>query len=176
MPALDFEKAKTQLQEFLSRLLKTARIDLRFEIRPGAARSPAGNANEEERTPELTVDFSGPDTDILLAKGGELLEALEDLSGRFLRLPSEERGRISFDSRDFKMLRVEELKLVAETAAEKVVKSGAPFALSPMNSRDRRVVHLALKDNPAVRTESEGGGPYRKVVIFPAAMKPAERK
>lgn len=172
MPVLDFEKSKTQLQEFLSRLLKTARIDLRFEIRPGAA----GNASGEERAAELTVDFSGPDTDILLAKGGELLEALEDIAGRFLRLPSEERGRISFDSRDFKMLRVEELKLVAETAAEKVVKSGAPFALSPMNSRDRRVVHLALKGNTAVRTESEGGGPYRKVVIFPSAMKPAEKK
>src|SRR5690242_250353 len=101
MPALDFEKAKTQLQDFLTRLLKTARIDLRFEIRPGR-----GNPDE----PELTVDFSGPDTDILLAKGGELLEALEDVAGRFLRLPTEERGRISFDSRDFKMLRVEELK------------------------------------------------------------------
>ena len=168
MPVLDFENAKTQLQEFLSRLLKTARIDLRFEIRPGSAGSSAGNASGEERAAELTVDFSGPDTDILLAKGGELLEALEDISGRFLRIPSEERGRISFDSRDFKMLRVEELKLVAETAAENVVKSGAPFALNPMNSRDRRVVHLALKGNMAVRTESEGGGPYRKVVIFPA--------
>jgi spoIIIJ-associated protein len=167
MPALDFEKSKAQLQEFLSRLLKTARIDLRFEIRPGTG----GNASGEEHAPELTVDFSGPDTDILLAKGGELLEALEDVSLRFLRLPSEERGRISFDSRDFKMLRVEELKLVAVTAAEKVVKSGAPFALSHMNSRDRRIVHLALKDNPAVRTESEGGGPYRKVVIFPAEKK-----
>ena len=176
MPPLDFEKAKTQLQEFLSRLLKTARIDLRFEIRPGTPGSSAGNADGEDHAPELTVDFSGPDTDLLLAKGGELLEALEDVSLRFLRLPVEERGRISFDSRDFKMLRVEELKLVAVTAAEKVIKSGAPFALSHMNSRDRRVVHLALKDNPAVRTESEGGGPYRKVVIFPAAMKSAEKK
>src|SRR6266404_3419400 len=109
MPALDFENAKTQLQDFLTRLLKTARIDLRFEIRLGAA----GVASGEEHAPELTVDFSGPDTDILLTKGGELLEALEELSGRVLRLPSEERGRISFDSRDFKMLRVEELKLVA---------------------------------------------------------------
>jgi spoIIIJ-associated protein len=174
MPALDFEKSKAQLQEFLSRLLKTARIELRFEIRPGATGSSAGSTSGEQ--PELTVDFSGPDTDILLAKGGELLEALEDISGRFLRLPTEERGRITFDSRDFKMLRVEELKLVAVTAAEKVVKSGAPFALSPMNSRDRRVVHLALKDNPVVRTESEGGGSYRKVVIYPAAMKPADKK
>ena len=169
MPELDFEKTKTQLQDFLTRLLKTARIDLRFEIRPGAA----GSAGSVE--PELTVDFSGPDTDILLAKGGELLEALEDLSGRFLRLPTEERGRISFDSRDFKMLRVEELKLMAQTAAEKVVKSGAPFAMAPMNSRDRRVIHLALQGNAAVRTESEGGGPYRKVVIFPAGMKTAEK-
>ena len=172
MPALEFEPTKEKLHEFLTQLLKKARIDLRFEIRPGGG----ANAEGDEHTPEIIVDFSGPDTDILLAKGGELLEALEDVTHRFLRLPTEERGRISFDSRDFKMLRIEELKLVAETAAEKVKRGGAPFALSPMNSRDRRVVHLALKDNTSVRTESEGGGSHRKVVIYPAAMKPVEKK
>jgi spoIIIJ-associated protein len=168
----EFEKVRQSIQEFLTRLLKAARFDLKFEIRAGGNAVGNGAASAgEPGSPEMMVDFSGPDTDLILQRGGELLEALEDVTVRFLRLPVEERGRIVFDSQDFKMLRVEELRLVALAAAEKVLNSGSPFSLNPMNSRDRRAIHLALKDNPAVRTESEGGGPYRKVVIFPAEQK-----
>ncbi len=168
MPPQEIAIKTEQLQEFLSQLLKLARFDLKFEIRAGG-NGAAGSG--EGGWPEIVVDLSGPDMDLLLSRGGELLEALEDVSVRFLRLPTEERGRVAFDSQDFKMLHVEELRLVAQTAAEKVLQSGSPFSLNPMNSRDRRIVHLALKENPAVRTESEGGGPYRKVVIFPAEKK-----
>lgn len=163
MPVAETEKLAQQVQEFLTRLLKAAHLDLKFQIRT----SPAGSAD----TPEVTVDFSGEDSDILLQHGGELLEALEEVSVRFLRIPVEERGKVVFDCHDYKMLRVDELRLTAEAAAEKVIRSGAPFSLSPMNSRDRRVIHLALKDNPSVRTESQGVGSSRKVVILPAENK-----
>ena len=79
-----------------------------------------------------------------------------------------EQGKIAFDCRDFRIVRLDELRLMAETAAERVAHGRMPFSLSPMSSRDRRIVHLALKENPAVRPESDGGGPYRKVVIIPA--------
>ena len=161
----DIEDVRQPLQEFLTRLLTLARLDLEFRIRE----MPEDPASPD--APEVTVEFSGSDTDLLLLRGGELLEALEDLAVRVLRLPVEERGRLSFDCMDYKTLRVEELRLTAETAAERVQASGAPFALNPMNSRERRIIHLALKDNPTVRTESQGGGPYRKVVIFPAEKK-----
>jgi spoIIIJ-associated protein len=156
---------KPQLDDFLKRLLKMAGLELAFNIA-----EPAPTPGDPE-APELMVDFSGPDTDLLLQRGGELLEALEDVSARFLRLPQEERGRIVFDSMDYRMLRVEELRLTAQTAAEKVLSSGAPFSLNPMNSRERRIVHLALKDNCSVRTESQGFGSNRKVVISPAEKK-----
>ena len=92
-------------------------------------------------------------------------------STKFLRLSTEERAQLSFDCGDYKSLRVEELRLTAATAAERVERTGQPFALNPMDARDRRIVHLALHDHPAVRTESQGGGPFRKVVIFPAEKK-----
>jgi len=162
MPAGEIEKMAAQLQDFLTPLLKLAGLHLKFQIRTGSA-TAAGS-----ESPDVTVDFSGEDTDLLLQHGGELLEALEEVASRALRLPIEERGRIAFDSHDYKMLRVEELRLVAGAAAEKALKSGAPFALNPMNSRDRRIIHLALKDHPAVRTESQGSGSFRNVVIIPA--------
>ena len=163
MPVMEIEKIAHQLQDFLTQLLALARLNLKFQIRT--------NPDNSAESPEITVDFSGEDSDILLQHGGELLEALEEVALRFLRIPVEERGKIVFDCHDYKMLRVDELRLTAEAAAEKVIRSGAPFNLSPMNSRDRRIIHLALKDNPAVRTESQGTGSYRKVVIMPADSK-----
>src|SRR5437870_3564146 len=150
----DAEQIEAKVREFLTVLLELGKFDLKFQIRAVKA---------DPEAPELIVDFSGLDTDLLLSHGGELLEALEDVTIRFLRLPVSDRGRIAFDSQDYKLLRFEELRLTAETAAERVVKSGAPFSLNPMNSRDRRIVHLSLKENTAVRTESQGAGPYRKV-------------
>jgi spoIIIJ-associated protein len=56
------------------------------------------------------------------------------------------------------------------TAAEKVKRTGQPFRFNPMNSRERRVIHLALRGEEAVRSESLGSGPQRQVVVYPAGM------
>jgi spoIIIJ-associated protein len=61
-----------------------------------------------------------------------------------------------------------ELQLIARTAAEKVRQTRLPFKLNPMDSRERRIVHLALADDQTIRTESEGEGEFRKVVIYPS--------
>jgi len=68
-------------------------------------------------------------------------------------------------------VRLEELKLAAKVAAERVQQSRQPFRLNPMSSRERRVVHLVLKEFPGVRTASEGQGDDRRVVIFPTDQK-----
>ena len=170
MPVLDVQKVKPQLEELLTRLIAAARFDLKFQV------SPEKDHSADTESPDLIVNFSGADTDLLLSHGGELLDALEDLAVRVLRLDTAERGKISFDCGDYRSLRVYELRLTAETAAEKVLSSGAPFSLNPMNSRDRRIIHLTLQGNSAVRTESQGFGPQRKVVIFPAEDKPPSKK
>ena len=163
MPVTESNEIAQQLDEFLKKLLSLARLNLKFKVKTGGAGT--------SESPEVTVDFSGEDTDILLQHSGELMEALEEVSVRFLRLPIDERGKVGFDCNDYKSLRKEELRLTAEAAAEKAIHSGAPFSLNPMNSRDRRIIHLALKDNPAVRTESPGVGSRRNVVIVPVEGK-----
>ena len=169
MPALEIDAVRSQLEPFLNDLLRLARCDVKFEILPANRGDGASGADEDG--PEIVVDFSGPEVDLLLQRGGEFLLALEYVATKVLRLPPEERGRIEFDCNDYRSLRVEELRLTAATAAERVERTGEPFALNPMDSRERRIVHLALRDNASVRTESQGGGPYRKVVIFPANKK-----
>ena len=58
----------------------------------------------------------------------------------------------------------------ALAAAEKVRRTGVPFRFNPMNSRERRVIHMALRGDTAVRSESAGSGPARQVVVYPAGM------
>ena len=157
MPALDMEKLKPQLEEFLSEFVRAGRFHLKFKIENG----PGGDGE-----PELLVQFDGNDSDLLLARGGEMLAAVEHIAAKVLRLSVEEQGLLAFDCQDYRSLRETELRLMAETAAERVARTGQPFALSPMHSRERRLIHLALKDNPKVRTESDGAGPGRHVVIL----------
>ena len=55
-------------------------------------------------------------------------------------------------------------------AADKVKRTGVPFRFNPMNSRERRVIHLALRGETTLRSESSGSGPQRQVVVYPAGM------
>ncbi len=63
--------------------------------------------------------------------------------------------------------------MAAGVAAEKVRQTGTPFHFAPMSSRERRMVHLALRDQTDLRTESDGEGFNRCVVLYPADYKPA---
>ena len=96
------------------------------------------------------VQFTGQDVDLLLGNKAELLLALEQVTMEALRMPSEDHSRICFDANDYRMLRIEELRMSAPAAAERVKNTGAPFFFNPMNSRERRVIHLALRDETGI--------------------------
>ena len=120
--------------------------------------------------PDVVVRFTGPDVDLLLANKAEMLLAMEQLTMEMLRMSQYEHSMLQFDANDYRALRIEELRLGALTAAEKVKKSHLPFSFSPMTSRERRIIHLTLRNEPAVRSESAGMGPQRQVVVYPADM------
>ncbi|MBV9506658.1 MAG: single-stranded DNA-binding protein [Acidobacteriia bacterium] len=156
--------AGPKIDDFLSMVLTAAGFRLNFDIEDAAP------ASDDFETPDIIVKFTGPDVDLLLANRAELLLALEHVTMEMLRMPSEDHSRISFDANDYRLLRIEELRLSATTAAEKVKRTGVPFRFNPMNSRERRVIHLALRNESAVRSESLGSGPSRQVVVYPAGM------
>jgi len=102
-----------------------------------------------------------------------VLKAFEHLAFRALRLEPAYHEKIHIDSGGYRALRFEELRMTARVAAERVQTSHQPFRLNPMSSRERRIVHLALKDMSGIRTESAGVGEERQVVIHPADSKPS---
>jgi spoIIIJ-associated protein len=162
------EAIRPRIDGFLRPLLKAAHFNLDYELQ-------AGGGDQTFITPDFTVSFDGPDTELLLAQRAELLLALEELTLEALRISHEDRFRIVFDAHDYRLLRIAELRLSAETAAEKVKRTGIAFRFNPMTSRERRIIHLALRDDLAVRTVSEGVAPRRNTVIYAAGREPRGR-
>jgi spoIIIJ-associated protein len=162
IPSRPIEGYLEAIERILKEILRAGRFELSFTVHK------EDPAEDEIEAPEFVVDFTGPDTDLLLEKNGALLDAFEYVVLRAARLEEHLFGRITLDAEDWRSLRTEELKLTARIAAERVIETGDPFTLQPMNPRERRIVHLALRDFAAVQTASEGKGPERKVVIHPA--------
>lgn len=155
--------AAKQIHELLTKIVRLGGFRLKYRI---AVDPPAVEGSDWER-PAIVVDFTGPDVDLLTARGGELLQALELIALESVGDLLDEHERISFDAEGFRQSRNEELGAAAQAAAEKVRQSGSPYAFAPMNSRERRVVHLALKNVEDLRTESEGEGSARHLVVYP---------
>ena len=86
-----------------------------------------------------------------------------------------EHEKIWFDCRNQRSLRLEELRMAAKVAADKVRSSGTSYQFAPMSSRERRIVHLALREQEDLHTESEGEGTRRFVVVYPKGQEPAPR-
>jgi spoIIIJ-associated protein len=161
--------AATALEKFLADTFASAKLDLKATVHLLAADS-AG----EPGVAEVSADLNGRDQALLLERNGELLQSIEHLAQRALRLDPPWQDKVLLDCGGHRALRIEELKMTARVAAERVQTSRQSFKLNPMNSRERRIVHLALQEFPGVRTESTGVGDQRQVVIHPAASKTTE--
>jgi spoIIIJ-associated protein len=153
-----------RIEAFLGPLLERAGLRLSYAVARG------DNRHASFENPDVVVKFTGPDVDLLLENKAALLLALEYVTQEMLRLPPEDHTRVCFDAQDFRALRIEELRLSAAAAADKVRRTGVPFKFNPMTSRERRIIHLSLNDEPGVRSESTGEGPHRQVVVYPADM------
>lgn len=153
-----------KIDEFLRALVKNANFNLRWVISTAEPRHP------DFENPDVLVRFTGLDVELLLANKAELLLAVEHLTMEMLRMSQDEHSLLQFDANDYRALRIEELRLSALTAAERVKKSHLPFHFSPMNSRERRILHLTLRNDSAVRSESAGMGSHRQVVVYPSDM------
>jgi spoIIIJ-associated protein len=163
MPIADLQQAAQKIAGFLSTLNKLGGMRLKYRITAG----DGAPGSEDSPAHQLCVELGGPDVPLVVQHNGELLLALETISAQILRLDQREGELISFDAGNFKALRAQELRLTAETAAEKVRKSGIPYAFPPMNSRERRQLHMAFRGIEGVETASSGEGQDRFLAVYP---------
>src|SRR5215469_9818111 len=161
MPMPDKIAAAKKIDEFLRAVVLKGGFRLKYRITV----DPPVPEDRDWETPEILVQFAGPDSPLLLERGAELLRSIELLALEMLRLPGNEHEKVSFDCMNHRATRLEELRMAAKVAAEKVRKTGTPYEFAPMSSRERRIVHLALREYTDLRTESQGEGLRRSVVV-----------
>ena len=117
---------------------------------------------------EVHAQIFGGDPGKIIGRQGRTLAALEHITNAVINRQEGKQVRVNIDVGGYKRRRDERLRDTAHKAADRVRKTGEPVELEPMSAAERRVVHMALADEPGVATESTGEGKSRRVVVAPA--------
>jgi len=150
--------------EFVRKLVRSMQMDAEVDLAPDD-----GEGSEDE----IRLEIEGPDAGRIIGKRGVVLEAIQYLTGRVAHQPGEPRRHVAVDAEGYRARHEDQLSEMARRLAERVAAEGKIITFDPMSARDRRIVHMALRDMTGVRTESNGEGPDRRVQIIPVKGPPA---
>lgn len=142
-------------KEVAQELLKLLLLDVKVEVA------------EDKENNAINVDIETEEPGILIGYHGETLSSLQLMLGIMVSKKLNEWVRVVVNVGDYREKREEVLKGMALSAAQKAKFSQEPVTLPPLNGNERRIIHLALADNPDVTSESEGEGEERRVVVKP---------
>lgn len=115
------------------------------------------------------VDIHGDDMGILIGPRGETLNALQYLTRLMIGHQTRQRPTFIIDVEGYRTRREQALARLAERMANKVISRNKPISLEPMPPNERRIIHITLRDDQRVYTESSGEGKHRKVRIYPSS-------
>lgn len=144
----------------LEELLSKMQIEATVSVHKGVA-------EDDEQTAPWVLQIEGDDLGVLIGRRGETLAALQYITRLIASRELQRRANIVLDVEGYKSRREKQLRRLAQRLAEQALQIGRTVTLEPMPPYERRIVHLELRDNPDVRTESVGEGEHRKVTIIP---------
>ena len=121
---------------------------------------------DDSEADNLSIHMIGDTLGILIGRRGETLDALQYLTSLQVNKGREGYIRVTLDTENYRAKREDSLRRLAQRMANRAVKTGRKVVLEPMNPYERRVLHTALQNHPAVTTHSEGEEPNRRVVIM----------
>lgn len=122
---------------------------------------------ERDGRHNIHVDIRGNDLSVLIGRRSETLSAFQYIASLIVGKEEQQFVQLTVDVEGYRDRREKQLIQMAKRMADQVSKSGRRQTLEPMPSAERRIIHIALRDHPAVKTESTGEEPYRKVMILP---------
>ncbi len=143
---------------FVKKLVNAMQMDADVILAPDD-----GEGSEDE----IRLEIEGPDAGRIIGKRGAVLEAIQYLTTRIAHRPGEPRRHVAVDAEGYRARHEDQLAEMAKKLGERVAQEGKIITFDPMTARDRRIVHMALRDVPGVRTESNGEGQDRRVQIIP---------
>ncbi len=129
--------------------------------------TPDTVCNYTEKNKKITYTVTGGNSAILIGKHGQTLEALQFLTDRAVNQKRNQRLSVEVDVAGYQAKRRQALVDQAKRMANKANQSKKPVTIGPMRSHERRVIHMTLRSDPRVRTQSTGQGALRKLKIYP---------
>lgn len=147
-------------RETVSELLEKMQVKAEVTSSFGEADEPHG------RTP-VKVDIRGNDLSILIGRQAETLNALQYIASLIVGKELGHTITLSIDVEGYRQRREQQIRQLARRMADQAISTGRRQVLEPMPANERRLVHIELRDNPGVTTESVGEDPHRKVTIIP---------
>lgn len=115
----------------------------------------------------LFLEIKGDREGILIGKYGHTLEALQMLINRMVNKQLKTSTRVVIDIDDYRKRRADTISSMAQRSGEKAKRTGHPQTVGPFNAHERRIIHLTLKEDPSIKTESFGEGDLKKIRIIP---------
>ena len=115
----------------------------------------------------LYLDIKGDQEGILIGKHGRTLESLQMLINRMVNKRLKNTLRVVLDIDDYRKRRGDSIAQMAIRLGDKAKRTGHSQTVGPFNANDRRIIHLSLKEDPSLKTESLGEGELKKVKIIP---------
>ena len=125
-----------------------------------------GDTDRDDRR-YINVDVRGSDLSVLIGRRSETLNAFQYVASLIIGKDTQQFVQLTVDVEGYRERREKQLVQMAKRMADQVAKNGRKQTLEPMPAAERRLIHIALRDHPAVMTESTGEEPYRKVTIIP---------
>jgi len=160
-PAVDEATADDQTRKaiaFVRTLVDRMQMNAEVNLAP----------NDGEGSPdEIRIEIEGPDAGRIIGKKGNVLDAIQYLTARVVVRPGEPRRHVIVDAEGYRARHEDQLSQMARRLAQRVATEGKVITFDPMSARERRIVHIALRDIKGVRTESLGEEPQRRVQIIP---------
>ena len=154
-PIQDREELETVTSEILAYLISSMKVDVDAYVL------------DELRDGSVVFEIEGSDAGLLIGRRGETLRDVQFIVRMLVNRRVEQRANVIIDVERYQLRRTQKLHAIAENAA-RTASRGRAKSLDPMTPEERRIVHMALSDNPSVVTESEGQGPDRHVVVKPS--------
>jgi spoIIIJ-associated protein len=120
------------------------------------------------REGEIHLEVRGDQEGVLIGKHGRTLDSLQFLINRMVNKQLKETVRVILDINDYRKRRADNLKKMAIQLGEQAKTKGHSLTIGPFNAHDRRIIHLVLKEDPSLRTESLGEGEMKRIRIIPS--------
>ena len=133
--------------------------------------SKVGEAADDVDGRVIMIDIQGDDLSFLIGRHSEVLHSLQYITSLIVGREVGHWVPLVIDVQGYRERRERQLRQMAVRMADQVVKTGRRISLEPMSATERRIIHLALRDNKDIMTESIGEEPNRKVVIYPKEKK-----